>query len=165
MRIKQHPGTGLWVREDGAVLMPPCPNIHRFKHTWMFGSDDGRKGYLRVQINGKRYGVHRLVVETFIGPIPEGYEVDHLNRNPQDNRCENLRIVTPSQNNRNTRSNDRVDARGGTHKYEDAKQFYRERDARRNKTHKYVLFSDGKKRWLPNEQAAELLKLPVKERV
>lgn len=36
-------------------------------------------GYLRVTIGKKRYRVHRLVYETFVGPIPEGYQIDHIN--------------------------------------------------------------------------------------
>lgn len=40
--------------------------------------------------------MHRLVLNA-----KEGEEVDHINRNPLDNRRKNLRIVTRSQNNRN----------------------------------------------------------------
>lgn len=43
-------------------------------------------------------GVHRLVAETFIGPIPEGYIVDHINCNPFDNYVTNLQIITQSEN-------------------------------------------------------------------
>lgn len=43
-------------------------------------------------------GVHRLVAEAFIGPIPEGYVVDHINCNPFDNYSTNLQIITYSQN-------------------------------------------------------------------
>lgn len=88
--IKQHPGTGLWVSSDGRVVMPPCPNIHRFKHTWTFGHKD-MYGYLRVRYHGKYYHIHRLVAETHI-PNPEGYPtVDHINRIKTDNRADNLR--------------------------------------------------------------------------
>lgn len=34
--------------------------------------------------------VHRLVLETFVGPRPEGRQCRHLNGNPLDNRLENL---------------------------------------------------------------------------
>ena len=43
--------------------------------------------------------VHRLAVEAFIGPIPEGHQVNHKNGNRSDNRLENLEIVTASANN------------------------------------------------------------------
>jgi hypothetical protein len=36
-----------------------------------------------------------------LAPIPEGFEVDHINRDRLDNRIENLRLVTRSENNRN----------------------------------------------------------------
>jgi hypothetical protein len=35
------------------------------------------------------------------GSIPKGMEIDHINRNKSDNRIENLRAVTRSQNARN----------------------------------------------------------------
>jgi len=44
--------------------------------------------------------VHRLVVSAFIGPIPEGMQVNHKNGVRTDNRLENLEVVTPQQNTR-----------------------------------------------------------------
>lgn len=38
-------------------------------------------GYGRVRINGPQYYTHRLAVEVWKGPIPVGFEVDHLCRN------------------------------------------------------------------------------------
>lgn len=43
-------------------------------------------------------GVHRLVAETFIGEISEGYIVDHINCRPKDNYVTNLQIITSSEN-------------------------------------------------------------------
>lgn len=161
MRIERHPTLDILVRSNGEVLVPQ--NGTNPAH-WTFGSKD-RYGYLRVQINGKRYQVHRLVAETFIQfPIPEGLQADHISRDRADNRVENIRLVTPSTNCRNTEQHDRVDARGGTHWYENEKQYKKEWGAKRNKTHRHVRFSDGKPHWVPNEQATILLKLPVKER-
>lgn len=164
MRIERHP-TGVWVREDGCVYLPK--NGNNPAH-WTFGCK-GNKGYLSVSINCKNYYVHRLVAETFL-PNPENKpEIDHIDRNPSNNSVVfgkvNLRWCTHSENNRNTTQHDRVDSRGGTHRYDDVKQYDREKSKRRCKTHKNVRFSDGERRWVPNSEAAELLKLPVKERV
>ena len=43
---------------------------------------------------------HRLMAETWIGPIPDGYEVNHKNGIKTDNRLENLEIVTRVENQR-----------------------------------------------------------------
>ena len=158
---KIHPTVGILVRSNGEVFVPA--NGVRKAH-WTFGSKNDR-GYMRVKINGKAYKVHRLVAEAFI-PNPKNLpEIDHLNRDPQDNRCENLSWCSPSQNCRNRRDNDHVDTRGGTHSYEDYKLFCKERDSRRRDTHKHVRFSDGKRRWIPNAEALLLLAIPVNQRI
>jgi len=43
--------------------------------------------------------MHRLVVEAFIGDIPDKMQVNHKNGIRDDNRVENLEIVTASENN------------------------------------------------------------------
>lgn len=46
----------------------------------------------------KAYRVHRLVWEAFNGQIPEGYEINHLDERPVNNRLENLNLVTHKEN-------------------------------------------------------------------
>lgn len=48
--------------------------------------------------NKKIWLVHRLVWNAFNGNIPEGYEIDHINNNPEDNRLDNLQLLTRSEN-------------------------------------------------------------------
>lgn len=161
MQEKIHPTVGILVRSNGEVFVPANG---KNKAHWTFGSKNNR-GYMVVSINGKKYKVHRLVLEAFVGPCPEGFECDHSDRDRHNNALTNLRWCSPTDNNRNTAQNDRVAARGGTHKYEDVKQYDRERMARYCKTHKHVCFSDGKQRYIPNAEALLLLALPVSQRI
>lgn len=57
-----------------------------------------REGYRCVCINRKCYQVHRLCWEIEFGDIPEGMEIDHINGVRDDNRIENLRLVTKADN-------------------------------------------------------------------
>lgn len=68
------------------------------------GSEAGtldKDGYYIVNINGRRYRAHRLVWEIHNGQIPEGMSIDHMDGRRTNNKISNLRIATPSLNNRN----------------------------------------------------------------
>jgi len=58
-------------------------------------------GYKKVHLGDKKYFVHRLVAQTFIGNI-DGMEINHLNGNPSDNRVTNLEICTRNENMRHS---------------------------------------------------------------
>lgn len=63
------------------------------------GSVDKKLGYVTVDFgNLGRYLVHILVLETFVGPCPEGMVCRHLDGNPANNRLENLSWGTPKEN-------------------------------------------------------------------
>lgn len=49
------------------------------------------------------YPEHRVIYHWFYGSVIIGTQVDHKDLNPLNNRIENLRLSTPSQNNGNTR--------------------------------------------------------------
>ena len=56
-------------------------------------------GYIEINIGGKLYRAHRLIMMAFVGESHQ--EVDHINRIKNDNRFENLRYCSSSENNLN----------------------------------------------------------------
>lgn len=63
------------------------------------------KGYYAVFPTLKkkhvRRMIHRMVAECWLGDIPEGLQVDHIDRNPHNNDYRNLRYVNHSEQMKN----------------------------------------------------------------
>lgn len=86
------------------VLVPVTPDAHAIvdfddldlvaAHSWYVVAD----GYVGALVKRKRIYMHRLIADP-----PEAMWVDHRNHNPLDNRRDNLRVCTPSQNRQNAR--------------------------------------------------------------
>ena len=55
-----------------------------------------KTGYIQIQIGGKNYQYHRLIMLAFVGESDQ--DVDHINRIKSDNRFENLRYCTNREN-------------------------------------------------------------------
>ena len=72
-----------------------------------------RDGYFRVNLSrsceytkNKKHRmchIHTIVADTFFGERPKELVIDHINRNRQDNRIENLRYVTQRENSNNSK--------------------------------------------------------------
>lgn len=65
-------------------------------YTWRLScgaTKQSPKGYPTAKVNGVKVTMHSLILKA-----PEGYLVDHKDRDVLNNRKSNLRIATPSQN-------------------------------------------------------------------
>lgn len=66
------------------------------------GSICKTNGYRVIRINKILYKAHRLIWIYFNGDIDTALQIDHINHIRSDNRIENLRLATRSQNGSNT---------------------------------------------------------------
>jgi hypothetical protein len=83
--------------EDGELIRLHSNNQH--KHV---GSENSC-GYVQFEHQGRTYMLHRIIWEMHYGAISKDTQIDHIDRNPYNNRIENLRICTQNQNQINAR--------------------------------------------------------------
>lgn len=84
------------LRNDGLLHSFPR-NTTNGGYTYGYYDADGYFVY-DLSINGKRkkIRINKLVYETFVGEIPEGYDIHHKNGIRDDNRVENLELIHKS---------------------------------------------------------------------
>lgn len=90
-KLDYNPETGelTWAYERGGVGMgKPAGHLNK------------QKGHIQLMLDRRSYLAHRLIWKWMTGEDPQ-HQIDHVNRNPADNRWENLRQATPAQNTSN----------------------------------------------------------------
>lgn len=100
-------------RHRNKIILSDCGKYYigitsNTKHEFYFDLEDYStfsKYYLHESKSGYLYSSgykdKKILIHRIITNCPEGYEVDHINHNTLDNRKDNLRIVTRTQNSAN----------------------------------------------------------------
>lgn len=65
---------------------------------WEWSGARDRGGYGRFTFRGRLHAAHRVAYELFVGPIPEGLDIDHLCRVRNCVNTEHLEPVTTREN-------------------------------------------------------------------
>jgi len=81
------------------------PATGRF--TWKKEPGSISNGYRLLRVNQKSLWAHRVAWLLATGEDPEGKVIDHINGDRLDNRIDNLRIATYSQNSANAKRHSR----------------------------------------------------------
>ena len=86
---------------DGVLYKKPDKSKSKSWHTRFCNKPitaTTNMGYVRFNLNSKMTFAHRVIWEMFNGAIPDNMYIDHINVIKDDNRIENLRLVTQGQN-------------------------------------------------------------------
>ncbi len=98
--IPGHPG--YFASTDGRIR----GMLGRVLKSWLNRKD----GYCQVRLGrGPKFYVHRLVMLTFVGPCPEGHEVDHDDFDKTNNALSNLKYELKAVNNNRWRKHEEDD--------------------------------------------------------
>lgn len=97
---KTYKHTGIrsyYISEDGEVLSTLSNKIKIMKQSI------SHDGYARIELKyelgkAKKYFIHRLVYQTYIGALKEGLVIDHKDGNTYNNHKDNLRQCTQKEN-------------------------------------------------------------------
>ena len=96
-----------YITTDGTVLTTRYSNrYHNDGKLRILKTKVHKRGYVYCGIYTGDVGdairvwkrVHRVVYETYVGPIPSDMEIDHLDFNKANNRLSNLQLVSRVEN-------------------------------------------------------------------
>lgn len=87
-RFEYNPDTGFFIYRIAIAQMKPGD----------IAGNANTNGHIQIEINYRPYLAHNLAWFYMTGEWPNGFIVDHINRNYADNRWINFRKATHSQN-------------------------------------------------------------------
>ena len=97
---------------EGKYKISEKGDVYSISNNSLMTKQKDLNGYYKISLSKnricKQYFIHRLIVSSFIGPIPEDKVVDHIDRDKTNNNIENLRIVTQKINSKNRDFNNKV---------------------------------------------------------
>lgn len=111
---------GVWYKSAMTALPTYKPSQARLRSAFDYDAATGRlchaatgipapivatKGYLQVSFDGLTMRHARVVWIWHYGDIPDGYDIDHADSNPRNDRIENLRPILPDDNMRRSNAN------------------------------------------------------------
>lgn len=82
------------IKEDGSFWMW----VDRENEWKQRGTSTSAKYYSSIHYKGSSFYVHRLVYRKYVGPLLEGFEINHKDGNKKNNHVSNLEQVTPYEN-------------------------------------------------------------------
>ncbi len=89
-RVRSHLGMEPKALSPGLLRRPDLKGGAGYYAVALYGGEEPRVTRM----------IHRLVLLTFRGPPPDGFQAAHENGNPLDNRLENLKWKSPQDNQR-----------------------------------------------------------------
>ena len=110
--MKQFRDTNYWVTEDGKLYKFYPERLY----TWNGGKKIIPESWKELKLHPtdkskirpaynftfknktQIISISRVVAECYLGPIPNNYEVDHIDNNPSNNHYNNLQYLTKEQN-------------------------------------------------------------------
>lgn len=72
--------------------------VEKTETCWLWTAWIESNGYGRFWLDGRQHGAHRVAYELYVGPIPDGLEIDHLCRVKHCVNPAHLEAVTASEN-------------------------------------------------------------------
>lgn len=80
------------------VLPRFLAKVEKTETCWLWTAWIERNGYGRFWLDGRQHGAHRVAYELYVGPIPAGFEIDHLCRVKHCVNPGHLEAVTAAEN-------------------------------------------------------------------